>query len=191
MTFTFKSDSSNDSYLGYYAEVLGVDADGNVLQEVIPAWDEDIYEDVVVENIYKPREMADAIKSIKGQMNYVTLTRRDNKSFDISPYVDEGDNFILFFSQSTSNSTSSDYYNCIYTSFFPEDRKRYKHRLMGISYNKNGFSKWSELGSASSNEQYKAIGTTTGLDTITQTYENGIITNSNGVGTSAILVYPC
>lgn len=64
-TFTFKSDSSNDSYLGYYAEVLGVDADGNVLQEVTPAWDEDIYEDVVVPHVYKPRDMAAAITSIK------------------------------------------------------------------------------------------------------------------------------
>lgn len=191
LTFYFHSDSSNGNYLGYYAEVIGLDADGNILQETVPAWDEKIYEDVEVPNVYKPRDMADAIKSIKGQMNYVTLTRRDNKSFDISPYVDEGDNFILFFSQSTSNSTSSDYYNCIYTSFFPEDRKRYKHKLMGVSYNKKGFSKWSELGSASLNEQYPAIGITTGLDTVTQTYENGIITNSNGVGISAILVYPC
>lgn len=190
-SFYFRSDSSNDAYLGYYAEVYGLDANGNVLQDVIPAWDEDIYEDIVVENIYKPREMADAIKSIKGQMNYVTLTRRDDKSFDISPYVDEGDNFILFFSQSTSNSTSSDVYNCIYTSFFPQDRKQYKHKLMGCSYNRKGMSKWSEFDSASLNEQYPAIGIITGLDTVTQTYENGIITNSNSVGMSAILVYPC
>lgn len=31
VTFCFRSDSSNSDYLGYYAEVTGLDADGNVL----------------------------------------------------------------------------------------------------------------------------------------------------------------
>ena len=31
ITFCFKSDSSNDSYLGYYAEIGGLDANGNVI----------------------------------------------------------------------------------------------------------------------------------------------------------------
>ena len=196
--FTFRSDSSGNNYLGYYAEVLGVDADGNILQDIVPAWDEDIYEDVEVENIYKPREMADAIKSIKGQMSYVTLTRKDDKSFDISPYVSEGDNFILYFSQAMGNSTGSSVYNSMYTSFFSEDERQYKHRLSSNSYNRNGINKWSESGSATSSERATAIATTitsteggTGWDTVTITYENGIITNSNLVGTSAILVYPC
>lgn len=196
--FTFRSDSSQGNYLGYYAEVLGLDADGSILQEVIPAWDEEIYEDVEVPHIYKPRDMADAIVSIKGQMSYVTLTRKDDKSFDISPYVSEGDNFILYFSQAMGDSTGSSVYNSIYTSFFSEDEKQYKHRLNANSYNRNGINKWSESGSATSSERAPAIATTitsieggTGWDTVTITYENGIITNSNLVGTSAILVYPC
>ena len=64
VTFTFKSDSSNGSYLGYYAEVVGLDADGNVLQETVPAWDEEVYGDVEVPHVYKPRDMASAITSI-------------------------------------------------------------------------------------------------------------------------------
>ena len=33
VTFCFRSDGSNDSYLGYYAEITALDADGNVLEE--------------------------------------------------------------------------------------------------------------------------------------------------------------
>lgn len=63
--FTFRSDNSNGNYLGYYAEVYGVDADGNILQEITPAWDEEIYEAVEVPHVYKPRDMAAAIESIE------------------------------------------------------------------------------------------------------------------------------
>lgn len=196
--FTFRSDGSGNSYLGYYAEVFGVDANGNVLQEVIPAWDEDIYEEVEKENIYKPRDMADAINSIKGQMNYVVLTRRDYYSFDLTPYINEGDNFILYFSQHTSTSTGSSVWNGMYTTFFTEEQRQgYKYKFSTSNYNKNGISKWAEDGSASSTERAKSIATSltstemgTGYDTVTLTYENGILTNSIGVGISAILVYP-
>jgi hypothetical protein len=64
--FLFHSDSSNGNYLGYYAEVYGLDADGNVLQENIPAWDEEIYEEMEVANTFKPVEMASAIDTLGG-----------------------------------------------------------------------------------------------------------------------------
>lgn len=59
--FTFHSDSSSSDYLGFYAEVYGLDADGNIMQETIPAWDEEVIHEVEVSTTYKPRDMAAAI----------------------------------------------------------------------------------------------------------------------------------
>lgn len=61
VTFCFRSDSSNDSYLGYYAEITGLDADGNVIgtgeTEII-----DI--PTVVPNTFKPSEMGPALDGL-------------------------------------------------------------------------------------------------------------------------------
>ena len=65
VTFYFQSDNSRGDYLGYYAQVIGKDADGNIIQEVIPAWDEEVEVEADIPNTYKPRDMADAIASIK------------------------------------------------------------------------------------------------------------------------------
>lgn len=60
--FYFKSDSSTDSYLGYYAEVRGFDADGNPIKELGIG-------PVEVPNVYKPIEMADAISNLRVGIN--------------------------------------------------------------------------------------------------------------------------
>ena len=65
VTFYFVSDISRGGYLGYYAEVTGYDADGNVIQEVTPAWDEEVEVEGDVPNTYKPGDMAAAIESIE------------------------------------------------------------------------------------------------------------------------------
>lgn len=61
VTFCFRSDSSNDSYLGYYAEITGLDADGNVIgtgqTEII-----DI--PTVVPNTFRPSEMGSALEGL-------------------------------------------------------------------------------------------------------------------------------
>lgn len=62
VSFYFKSDGSNAAYLGYYAEVTGFDADGNLITGIINR--EPIY-DTVPTKEYKPVDMAPAIAAIE------------------------------------------------------------------------------------------------------------------------------
>jgi hypothetical protein len=58
ITFYFHSDSSNDAYLGYYAECYGLDENGNFVlsdEEEMQTWEEEI------PNTFKPEEMGAAI----------------------------------------------------------------------------------------------------------------------------------
>lgn len=57
VTFYFYSGYSDANYPGYYAEVTGIDADGNVITEAVEA---------EVANTYKPAEMPAAISGIYG-----------------------------------------------------------------------------------------------------------------------------
>lgn len=67
ITFHFHSDGSGGNYLGYYAEVTPLDANGNVLQEYKEAWDAEEENEVEVPNVFKPRDMATAIDSIEAK----------------------------------------------------------------------------------------------------------------------------
>lgn len=86
VTFYFQSDSSQGTYLGYYAEVTGTDAKGNTIQEITPAWDEEVEVEVELPTLFKPRDMAAAIESIKAQGNFahigglLTTTWKDSYS---------------------------------------------------------------------------------------------------------------
>lgn len=75
VTFYFQSDSSKGTYLGYYAEVTGTDAEGNTIQEITPAWDEEVEVEADIPNTYKPRDMAAAIESIEAgaQGNFANI----------------------------------------------------------------------------------------------------------------------
>lgn len=191
VTFTFKSDSSNDGYLGYYAEVLGMDANGNILQDVIPPWDEDIYEDVVVNNVFKPRDMAPAIKSMTYQMHYANVTSIDGLSYDLSPYVSDGDDFILFYFQRYR--TDNPYLMMsIYTTFFTEEQAKYPHYFLGSERSSSVATvrAWSSDDKILSGSFYQAVGYhNTNYDGVTVTFKDGILKNSKGVGVNAFLVY--
>lgn len=59
ITFYFQTDGSGNKFLGYYAECIGYDADGNViLSEELGEWEEE------VPNVYGPLEMPQAIDDI-------------------------------------------------------------------------------------------------------------------------------
>ena len=59
VTFYFRSDGSNGNYLGYYAEVIGYDESGNVVQKT-----EEVRVPIERERVFKPSEMSQAIDSI-------------------------------------------------------------------------------------------------------------------------------
>lgn len=79
VTFYFKSDSTTDSYLGYYAEITGVDENNEAIMET-----EEIEVPVTVPNIFKPSEMAGAIMGIAAEaepsLNIRTTTIYSNAS---------------------------------------------------------------------------------------------------------------
>lgn len=86
ITIFFKSDSSNDSYFGYYAVVTGLDADGN--QIVAPET-----------NTFKPSEMAQGILALPvpgvyAKVTFVKVTATNTgttngmtKTFNIGDYL--------------------------------------------------------------------------------------------------------
>ena len=100
ITFYFKSDGSNDKYLGYYAECRGYDADGNPAKTTIVISEEE------VPNTYKVSDFSTAIANISsgggggiGDIKYtqVVLTTMGNGvigPFSIYDYVDDFDKIL-------------------------------------------------------------------------------------------------
>ena len=84
VTFYFKSDSSNDSYLGYYAEITGVDENNETI-----LFTEEIEVPIEVPNTFKPSEMADAIiaatAEVEPSLNIRTTTIYSNASSTHTP----------------------------------------------------------------------------------------------------------
>ena len=98
ITFYFRSDSSNENYLGYYAECRGYDADGNPAKTTIVISEEE------VPNTYKVSDFSTAIANISsggciGDIKYtqVVLTNMSNGvigPFSIYDYVDDFDKIL-------------------------------------------------------------------------------------------------
>ena len=98
ITFYFKSDGSNDNYLGYYAECRGYDADGNPAKTTIVISEEE------VPNTYKVSDFSTAIANISsggsiGDIKYtqVVLTNMSDGvigPFSIYDYVDDFDKIL-------------------------------------------------------------------------------------------------
>lgn len=86
VSFYFKSDGSNSDYLGYYAEVIGFDADGKQIEEIqsIP-----IYQKQPTKE-YTPTEMATAVSTFPGK-----------------PFVLTGDIHYMFSKVTTPSYTAS------------------------------------------------------------------------------------
>ena len=94
ITFYFKSDNSNDNYLGYYAECRGYDADGNPAKTTIVISEEE------VPNTYKVSDFSTAIANISsGDIKYTQVVLTDMSNgiigpFSIYDYVDDFDKIL-------------------------------------------------------------------------------------------------
>ena len=75
VTFYFRSDTISDAYLGYYAEITGVDENNETIMETV-----EIEIPVEVPNIFKPSEMANAIMGITPSLNMRVTTIYSNNS---------------------------------------------------------------------------------------------------------------
>lgn len=76
VTFYFYSDSSGSEYPGYYAEVTGIDADGNPVAEVTTE---------ELQNTYKPAEMPGAINDILIPTGELNITK--DGTYDVTKYA--------------------------------------------------------------------------------------------------------
>lgn len=126
VTFYFKSDSSGSSYLGYYAEITGVDENGNIIKDQNSPPIE-IQVPIEVRNTYKPNEMATAISSIdkpnwdKRVNSYTTYSGESKPikgavdstnrviTFDLSSKVKPNDYNWYFLTYCADNSLSTKY----------------------------------------------------------------------------------
>ena len=108
VTFYFKSDSSSSDFLGYYAEITGVDENNEAIME-------DILVPVEVPNVFKPNEMATAISGIDidGELTWAAITGTTvtgyTQTYDLSPYVNDilAPTWILFLVGTYDSSSTS------------------------------------------------------------------------------------
>ena len=126
VTFYFKSDSSGSSYLGYYAEITGVDENGNIIKDQnSPPIEMQV--PIEVPNVFRPSQMATAISSIdkpnwdKRANSYTTHTGESKPiqgvvdsinrviTFDLSSKVKPNDYNWYFLTQCADNSLSTKY----------------------------------------------------------------------------------
>lgn len=126
VTFYFKSDGSGSSYLGYYAEITGVDENGNIIKD----YDNPIETQVPIEvpNVFRPSQMATAISSIdkpnwdKRVNSYTTYSSGESKpikgvvdstnrviTFDLSSKVKPNDYIWYFITYCGNNSDANKY----------------------------------------------------------------------------------
>lgn len=110
ITFYFRSDSSNDSYLGYYAECRGYDENDNLITESIPM--------ITVPKLLTVDEMITGLNNAMAGMRYDDTTVKFGNSAitqgttiygDVSPLVGKNDDkpFVLRISPRFSTSAVS------------------------------------------------------------------------------------
>lgn len=89
VTFYFRSDSSNSNYLGYYAEITGVNENNEAIME-------DILVPIEVPNVFKPSQMGEAVSNIPGMgvlKSAIITGMVDNSlmkaTYDLTEYVED------------------------------------------------------------------------------------------------------
>ena len=89
VTFYFKSDGSGSKYLGYYAEITGVNENNEAIME-------DILVPIEVPNVFKPSQMGEAISNIPGMgvlKSAIITGTVDNSlyttTYDLTGYVED------------------------------------------------------------------------------------------------------
>lgn len=111
VTFYFKSDGSGSNFLGYYAEITGVDENNEVILDMEK--EEEISVPFEVRNTYKPNEMATAISDIGGELTWAAITGTKvtdyTQTYDLSPYVKDilAPTWVLFLLGTYESSSSS------------------------------------------------------------------------------------
>ena len=102
VTFYFRSDTSGDNFLGYYAEITGVDKNNKPILDMEK--EVEILVPIEVPNIFKPNEMADAIMGIttgiEPSLNIRTTTIYSNASSTSTPpksytYQTQEDSYVI------------------------------------------------------------------------------------------------
>lgn len=126
VTFYFKSDGSGSMYLGYYAEITGIDENGNIIKDQNSPIE--IQVPIEVPNVFRPNQMGDAISSIdkpnwdKRVNSYTTYSSGESKpikgvvdsanrviTFDLSSKVKPNDYIWYFLTYCADNSLSTKY----------------------------------------------------------------------------------
>lgn len=153
VTFYFRSDSSNGNYLGYYAEVIGYDESGNVIQQA-----EEIRIPIERARVFKPSEMSQAVESISSggwelPRNNERISSGESAklvgvldettrcvTFDLSSKVQPGDFNWLFGTYAGSTSGSTKYLVLIHllTTQITTDNREFPIDRFGIHYVSGG-----------------------------------------------------
>lgn len=127
VTFYFRSDSSGSGYLGYYAEITGVDENNGAIME-------DILVPIEVPNVFKPSQMGEAISNIPGmgvlKSAIITGTISNYTAiYDLTGYVEDitKPTWFLFARQDYGNSGADRGNYAIVSPIIPASNKYWGH----------------------------------------------------------------
>jgi hypothetical protein len=117
-----------------------------------------------------------------GKFTTVLVESTDRKTLDLSEYVKEGDNFILFYSTSTKHEAMSGYLKCMYMPSFGDIVCTLDSTTQ--TQGSGSYGGFKVLVTAAD------IGIVDKVDSgATCSFKDGIFTVSSGIATTAILLY--
>ena len=127
VTFYFRSDSSGSNYLGYYAEITGVNGNNEAIME-------DILVPIEVPNVFKPSQMGEAISNIPGmgvlKSAIITGTISNYTAiYDLTGYVEDitKPTWFLFARQNYGNSEADRGNYAMVSPIIPASNKYWGH----------------------------------------------------------------
>ena len=134
VTFYFKSDSSSNDFLGYYAEITGVDENNEAIME-------DILVPIEVPNVFKPSQMGEAISNIPGmgvlKSAIITGTISNYTAiYDLTGYVEDitKPTWFLFARQNYGNSGADRGNYAMVSPIIPASNKYWGHVHTDVSH---------------------------------------------------------
>lgn len=127
VTFYFKSDGSSSSYLGYYAEVIGFDSNG----EQIKDYDNIIITQVPIEvpNIFQPNQMGDAVSSITKPNWDKPINTANDLSGESKPIEGDADSTNRVITFDLSSKIKPNDYNWYFITYCGSDSTSTKYAL--------------------------------------------------------------
>ena len=127
-TFYFKSDSSGGMYLGYYAEITGVDENNEAILDMEK--EEEIIVPIEVPNVFRPNQMGDAISSIdkpNWDKRVNSYTSYSGESKPIQGVVDSANRVITF---DLSSKVKPNDYNWCFITYCADNSLSTKYALL-------------------------------------------------------------